>query len=206
MVKLRGIDLALHDPFDDLSGAINRNGDFWESNILDYIRDTHPVHKTIVDIGANIGNHSVYFASFLEYESILAIEPIKENFELLRVNMAPFDNIGLAAFAVSDHTGYVRMKYHGSNFGAHYITDDGEREIPSFTLDRIGLHSVTLLKIDAEWHEPQILEGASETLIRCRPLILIEDAQGEYASLLPQYEVERAWEEHSTFLYRWKDD
>ena len=47
----------------------------------------------IIDAGANIGFASVYFANKFPKARILAIEPEKDNFEILVKNAAPYPNI-----------------------------------------------------------------------------------------------------------------
>ena len=49
--------------------------------------------KVIVDAGANIGLASVYFSNRFPNAKILAIEPEVSNFELLKKNIAQYDNI-----------------------------------------------------------------------------------------------------------------
>jgi FkbM family methyltransferase len=188
-----------------LSDHIRATGDFFEAEILDYIRDKYPDHRTIVDIGANIGNHSVYFANFLKYEAILAFEPLAENFELLKRNLVKYEGIGAVQNAVGNYTGVAHMTKNISNMGAGEIQENGEIPVPIIALDRIGLQDVTLMKIDVEWYEPQVLEGAQDTIFKCKPLILIEDANNAYGPLLPDYELIKAWPHHKTYLYGWKN-
>lgn len=208
-VNLRGIPFFLHDDKDDLSNAIAGNRDFWEADILDYIKDNYPTHNTILDIGANVGNHSVYFANFLEYKCIMAFEPEGTNYGLLAINMAQYKNIGLARMAVSNHTGKVGFQKHNTNYGAHAVNEDNpdiEEYVNCVSIDRIALSHVTLMKIDVEFHEPQVIEGATDTIIRCHPLILIEDVNVEYhRSLYPLgYKIEKDWTHHSTYLWKWE--
>lgn len=204
-MNIRGIEIELHEN-EDLSNHIRSTRDFFEPDILDYIRDNHGNHGTIVDIGANIGNHSVYFANFLRYETLICFEPIEENYRLLERNMGKYGGIGLAQSAVGNFTGITRMRINRSNMGASEIRADGETEVSIIALDRVHLHHVTLMKIDVEWHEPEVIEGAQDTIYRCKPLILLEDANFEYAKLLPGYKIERAWPQHKTYLYRWQGD
>lgn len=44
-------------------------------------------------------------------------------------------------------------------------------------LDECGLQNIGFIKIDVEGHEMAVLEGAEETLQRCRPIILVEIEQ-----------------------------
>lgn len=202
-IYLRGKPFYIHDE-DSLSGAIERDKDYWEADILDYIRDNYPVQKTIVDIGANIGNHSFYFGNYLKYDTLFCLEPIEENYQLLMLNMEKFDNISLLRVAASSKSGPLKMTMNMQNLGAHYVNDSGDVEIQAITLDRVvPMENVTLLKIDAEGHEPEILNGASDTLYRCRPLILMEDGD-KFSEFLPEeYKLIASWEHHRTYMYEW---
>ena len=202
-IYLRGKSFYIHDN-DDLSGAIERNKDYWESDILDYIKLHYPVQKSIVDVGANIGNHSFYFANYLSYDSIFCFEPIEDNFLLLLMNMTQFPNLALLNAAASSKTGKLSMRLDSQNSGSHTISDEGSVEIQALTIDRVvPMEDVTLLKIDAEGHEPEILDGASDTLYRCRPLILMEDGD-KYCEFLPEeYKLVASWEHHRTYMYEW---
>jgi FkbM family methyltransferase len=202
MVMIRGINLELHQN-EDFSNAIRRDRDFYEADILDYLADYHRDQKTILDIGANIGNHSVYFANFLNYTSIMAFEPIKANFELLKQNMAPYGNTSLIQMAVSatTHRDFRMFENHG-NMGNGRADMDGNIFVNATSIDRLYLTDVTLMKIDVENHEPAVIEGAADTLYRCHPLI--EDWDRKYDKLLKDYVLEKAWDHHRTYLYRWE--
>lgn len=202
-MKIRGIEIELH-PNEDFSNHIRRETDFFESEILDFLQDYHHHQDIILDIGANIGNHSVFFANFLSYTSIICFEPILANFELLKRNMAPYENIGLVNSALGDFTGELHMSPNFDNMGAGHVDTNGDIIVKTTSLDRLHIDNVSLMKIDVEEHEPEVLMGAKETIFRCHPLILIEDWHDSYAALLPDYELEKGWPHHQTFLYKWR--
>jgi len=63
------------------------------------------------------------------------------------------------------------------NFGALALSRaaaDGER-VPLVRLDSLDLPECRLIKIDTEGMEPQVLDGARETIARCRPLLYVEN-------------------------------
>src|SRR5688500_13427209 len=105
--------------------------------------------------------------------------------------------------AISDRGGTARITPHLDNMGASQISEYGEIEIPCVPLDYLMFDDVTLIKIDVEWHEPFVLRGAAATIQRNKPLILIEDAAGDYGNLLPDYKLLKAWKDHKTYLYGW---
>jgi hypothetical protein len=51
---------------------------FYELPILQHIETNHYKQKTILDIGANIGNHTCFFENFLEFEKLICFEPHSE--------------------------------------------------------------------------------------------------------------------------------
>ncbi len=201
--KIRGIEIYLH-PNEALSNHIRREKDFFEPDILDYLKSHYQSQNTIVDVGANIGNHALYFANFLQNRKIICFEPVPDNFNLLQKNLNPYPNTQLYQLALSDKKENLKVKPNPDNMGASKVDQSGNLKVNAITLDSLKLQNITLLKIDVENYEPQVLEGAKDTIERCHPLILIEDGNLSYAKLLPDYELEMSWPKHKTYLYRWK--
>lgn len=201
MIELRGVPMNLHPEGEGVSDGIRRSGDFYESAILDYLARCHPAQRVIVDAGANIGNHALYFATFLVHERIHAFEPIPANYALLFANLAPFRTVTPWPLALSSTRRTLRMADNPGNMGACLVSESGEIEVPAVTLDSLGFRGVTLLKLDVENHEADVLAGARETIARDHPLILIED--WSFGEQRPEgYELEMAWPEAFTYLYR----
>jgi FkbM family methyltransferase len=203
-VELRGVRLRLHPEGEGVSDGIRRSGDFYEAAILDYVRNRHLGQRVIVDAGANVGNHTAYFARFLAHDRIHAFEPIAANYALLCENVAAFATVTTHQVALSDGPRVLRMEPNPANMGACLVTDEGSLEVDAVALDSLGLSNVTLVKVDVENHEATLLLGAAETIARDHPLILIEDwTYGGIAEMLPGYEMEMAWPDAFTYLYRW---
>lgn len=204
-VTLRGQDFYVHDS-EDISNAIVRDNDYYEDHILDFVLAKFPVQSTIVDAGAMIGNHTNYFARFFQHTKIVSFEPILENFRLLELNSKQFPTVSIYNKALSNYNGTLRMSRHNSNWGMHSASElyeDRQEEVPCMTLDSLDLQNVTLLKIDVEYYEPVVLEGATETIARNKPTILIEDVHQRYM-LLPQlknYSLSVSWPKDFTYLY-----
>ena len=203
MIFIRGVNLKLHPEGEALSDHIRRENDFFESHILDFIRDNFPVHGTILDVGANVGNHSAYFANFLKYRQILAFEPIPDNYILLVQNCAFYRAFYPFKFAISNQEQLIHLTPNKANMGASMVTPDGEIEVIAIPLDLLNLYDCTLIKLDVEYHEPKVLLGAYKTIEKNKPLILIEDSAEEYAKLLPDYDCIQGWDEDRTYLYKW---
>lgn len=135
------------------------------------------VPRSLVDLGANIGLTIVWFASAYGCEQIVAVEPLKENVELLRENLAqndisatvlecavgPAPGVGFFARAGEPNSGYLARE----GLRVNVVSMDGVlRE-----LDPPG--SADMVKIDIEGAEQALFAGELEWLAGVQ-LILVE--------------------------------
>lgn len=201
----------LHPSPDYVSDAIRATGTWYEAAILEELDRRLPDRGTIVDAGAMIGNHTRFLALAKPHATVLAFEPFGPNLELLRANTADLANVVVRPWALSDRARLaVPMAADPKNLGHVAIIETDPWPQPGMmatladavALDAFELDDVTLLKVDVEWHEPQVLAGAVRTIERWRPLIVIEDWKHQYRELLPGYGLAVSWERaHQTFLY-----
>ena len=70
-----------------ISSVIKNSNNFYEIEFLEFIRLNYNKQNTILDIGANIGNHSLFFSEYLDFKKIISFEPYEPNFELLGKNL-----------------------------------------------------------------------------------------------------------------------
>ena len=144
-----------------------------------------------VDVGANTGFFALLVAATTQ-ATVLAFEPQNDVARLLLKNVllnALERRITIARAAVGDVDGPVtivvpqNMLQHVETSAA--ITPRPDRlvrfryEAVGVTLDRWFAEQpteqpVSVVKIDVEGHEPQVLLGAVETLRRDRPLVFLE--------------------------------
>jgi hypothetical protein len=89
---------------DHITGVIAIFDNFYEFPILQDIEKKYPKHKTILDIGANIGNHACFFENFLEFEKLICFEPNPDNFKVLCSNIKLSKSIAYQ-IAISDSSG-----------------------------------------------------------------------------------------------------
>jgi len=131
-----------------------------------------------VDVGANIGNHSLYFANHCESTAIYSFEPQDICFEILGLNMGlnqkkPFRGIKKAAWSERCN---LKLETHSErNMGMGRIGETGVW-VEADTLDNQiqKTESVVLIKIDVEGSEIEVLKGADETIQRCKPVMVCE--------------------------------
>lgn len=169
---------------DHLQRLIRERGRFYELGMLEDVCARLPEAACVVDVGANIGNHTVYFAHIVG-ASTIAIEPNPAALEILRRNIALNDlgervELHAVAMGESDGQGAVRDDDPGNLGRARIEVGGSGLGVPVRRLDDIvGARHVDLIKIDVEGMEPMVLRGAKATLARCRPLLLVEAATAE---------------------------
>lgn len=170
-------------PLDTIQKCIVDKSEFYENDILKELEKYIPTNAVIIDIGTNIGNHSIYWATQLNPKQIYAFEPIDTTFKILEKNIAlnnleetikPY-NIGLS----DEKSTAIISEYSNDNIGGTSITKCTDKKglsIKVDTLDNIKIPEtkIDFIKIDVEGHEILVLKGAEETLKKHKPLIFIE--------------------------------
>ncbi|MCZ6691439.1 MAG: FkbM family methyltransferase [Planctomycetota bacterium] len=138
--------------------------------------------KTAIDVGANKG-HYTYKMSKL-FENVIAFEP--NRLVTARMERTKPSNVKVENVALSDSpsvaTLYIpivdgRELYGWASFDRKNMpgaTELRSVEVEVRPLDAFSIDGVSLMKIDVEGHELQVLAGATETIERCRPVVLVE--------------------------------
>ena len=143
--------------------------------------------KDAIEVGANIGTHTVSMARKLSGmgKRLLAVEPQPVVFQTMCANIAlnALFNVSAENAACSDAPGSVTFQApdyrQEGNLGGVSMREDGKgsHRVRSVRLDELvpDDFDVGLIKIDVEGFEQKVLEGATETIARCRPFIYIEN-------------------------------
>tara|TARA_R110000751_G_C13658611_1_gene468874 strand:- start:95 stop:790 length:696 start_codon:yes stop_codon:yes gene_type:complete len=188
-----------------VSDIIRGSGTFFEEKFLEFIRVNFNKQKNIIDVGANIGNHSLFFSEFLDYNEIICFEPFKENVELLKLNLKN-KNCKIMDYALSDsNSDKVLYNSQSNNFGGFslhsYDGSLGENKsfvvkdkVTTKTLDSLNLTGITMIKIDVEGHEIPVLIGGIETIKKNKPIIFIENLSHGYPHLFKENQFDEFFE------------
>ena len=132
-----------------------------------------------IDVGANIGALTIPMAKLVgESGHVHAFEASKANLDLLLKNVV--DNqpahVTIHGAAASDKVGTLKVDKQSALHAYSYPDINvGEFEVECITIDSLQLPKVKLIKIDVDGHELQVLNGAAETIARCKPIIYIEN-------------------------------
>lgn len=122
-----------------------------------------------VDGGANIGDWTEVMAA--RFGVVHAFEPAPDMMDRLRRRAIPNAVLHEAALFDADGPGTLLGK---KPRGRH--VEPGSGDVRMVRLDGLGLASCGLIKLDLEGAERLALRGAAETIARCRPVIIVEDA------------------------------
>ena len=150
---------------------------FYELRLLEAIRARKLV-GTYVDVGSNIGNHSVYFMTQCLCSELICIEPKPELREVFQQNLvnngcAPFPLV-LHPVAVSNETCRVAMSPVSESNARVVSQGAGDVQAHSLDIPLGAIQGVAVLKLDIEGYECKAIEGAKNFLRRNRPLIAAE--------------------------------
>lgn len=151
--------------------------------------------SVVLDIGANVGDHTATFLSLIKPPGkVLAFEPIPSVFENLKSRfVGEEDVLQLYQIALGNQDGESSFVFatgcppesglRQRIYNAPETALPVEIRVPVRRLDGIAqsLHRIDYMKLDTEGGELDILQGARETIKRCRPIISAEYGYAGYS-------------------------
>lgn len=154
---------------------------------------------TVVDVGANVGLHTIPLALAVGTGKVMAFEPVPENVKRLQENVERnrLRNVEIYPFALSDEDGSATMHLsrdpaYGTLMSTAVAHVAGESiETSTRRLDDVwrmaGQPAVSAIKVDVEGAELRVLRGAKDLLATCRPVLLVEAAQPAERAVLEDW-------------------
>ncbi|GAB4329469.1 MAG: hypothetical protein OHK0047_16340 [Leptolyngbyaceae cyanobacterium] len=183
--------LAVEPSFQSIvTSVLLTHGDWFEQE-MEFWRDQIQPGMAVIDVGANVGIYTITAARRVgKTGRVIAVEPFSNCVQCLqetcRVN--DLNWVTVCQSAASDRNGTIRLALHDASELNQVITTEDElasgtyEEVPCFSLDTLieqeNLRQVDFLKIDAEGHELQVLQGSDRLLQRFSPTILYENIAG----------------------------
>lgn len=167
------------DPHDSIQ-AHHCAGEFYETEELELIGRHLPPGSRILDVGANIGNHAVYFEKVLGAARIVAIELQPRVIAVLRMNVllngltrTDLSRLG-TGFGAAAHRATMAVPQAFNVAGAQFSADaGGDFEIrPGDAI--VSDEAFDFIKIDVEGMECDVIDGLATTIARCQPLLFVE--------------------------------
>lgn len=169
-----GVNITI---FDDYIGKLIKSSrGYYEEEILLNFIDYLPTNGVIYDIGANIGNHTIFFSKYLKPKMIISFEPSSENFSLLEKNVKDnnLENVILYNVAVGLNNQKGTLKFNKTNTGASKIIENVAGNVDIVKIDDLEIELPNFIKIDVEGFEYNVLQGVEKCLEASSPTIWLE--------------------------------
>ena len=183
--------------FDRIGADISILG-IYEKEVLeglkDFIFNKIDTQKSVcLDIGSNIGNHTLYFAQF--FNQVYSFEPHPEIFELLKFNVRKSKNVKVFQFGLSNKNDEMIIATdqdtsYGSSSLRNKVNLKFEKSADIFNVqvkrfddffNKINEeNNISFVKLDVENHELKALQGMKKTLKQNSPIICFEQHANQF--------------------------
>ena len=223
--NIKGINSKFYLPYimtDDIQKEILYGKNYFERKSLDYIFKTWRdgeigkvlTKGAILDIGANIGNHTLYYLNECNAKFVHCFEPMDDTFSILKRNIeinhldsrVQLHNVGVGSHCgsasvckcIDKNTGYTQLKPSEDAGGIKIVS-----------IDEVNIQErVSFVKIDVEGFELEVLKGMQSLLKRDTPFLMVEIWNSNYEeaykllkNLGYKYEVLDEYLKASEFLF-----
>jgi FkbM family methyltransferase len=177
--------------------SLEKYGEFSESEVQ-LFREVVKPGSVVVDIGANIGCHSLALSKIVGPMGVVfAYEPERHNFNTLCGNMAINNVRNVFCFqkALGAASGTIAVPELDMektvNFGGLSLTEDYSGgvhyAVPLTTIDETNFLRLDFLKIDIEGMEKFALEGGAQTIKKLKPHMYVENDREDKSKDLIDY-------------------
>ena len=213
-----------------IEAEIIKTGAF-QARILALGNDLIAPDSIVLDVGANIGAYALPWAACHGDVSVHCFEPHPQvRARLARnlvLNRSIASRVTIHAEALSDHSGHATLqavRQERGNLGLSALANSGilhvahadPIEVPMMRLDDVfpaGGKAVSLVKIDVQGHEFEVLRGGAALLAHHRPALILEHEDVLFANtreaterkaLLGKFLAELGYE--TLYISRWGAD
>ena len=196
---------VIHDFDGDISISLDRgsyisSAIYWSGHhslpVIKFLRDFLKPEMTFVDVGANIGEVTLYAAKRLVRGRVLSFEPVPGIYGQLGGNVAlnHFSHVELFNMGLYDREDVLPFYSEEENifgtanqglgnvFGGATDKQDGTVRLRKFddVAREAGLQRLDFLKVDVEGAEWMVLKGAEQSICTFRPVIVAESSAGNF--------------------------
>lgn len=183
IIETTSFDGYLYNHFsgDDLAKSLTDNG--WEPHVYNTIKKLVKPTDTFVDVGSNIGYHSIRISPFVS--KVISIEPCKAISDLLvhNIKLNNLKNVVcvISGLSSTQKTLYIKpFSSSTTNFGDIRLTDlhvdEYDEPVQCVDLDYLMENqtvTIGVIKVDVSGREVEVIKGAIKTIIKHKPYIII---------------------------------
>lgn len=172
--------IALHPDNGCVDLEIFASGNY-EPDILHLIKQQLHPEAVFLDIGANIGQHSLFASRHCKH--VYSFEPMKKIYDQFYSSIFVNDilNISLYNYGLGNKAEVLPI-YGNDNIGASSVfTNENRKKIQDIKVLRlddvykqIGINNCDLVKIDVEGYELEVLKGGENFFKKYKPKIILE--------------------------------
>jgi len=188
---------------DDYISSYHLDGHFYEEEALALCKALLPPGGHVLDVGAHVGNHSVFFTTVCGAARVIPVEPNPAVLDVLRLNLslnvasehADLRHLGIA---LSDADGWGTLVGTPGNSGASRLTRQpnsiegiGAQIRCQRGDDLLAGQRLDFIKIDTSGDELAVLRGLRATIRRTRPRIMVKVAAAERVEVMQLVETLR---------------
>lgn len=139
----------------------------------------------ILDIGANIGNHTLFFCNEYGARKVYCFEPVAKTFSILTENIRLNhleERVSLNRFGLGEECEKRSIvDYNLMNIGGTRLRADADGDLEIRNLDELGIEEpIILMKIDVEEMETKVLKGGVALIKKNMPYIMIESFEDAF--------------------------
>ena len=153
----------------------------YEKDVVDDIFNVLQEDKVLVDIGANIGQHSLLLSQYCKH--VYAFEPIPAVFNQFNesINKNQFKNITSFNMGIGDRKESKSFNYVRNHAGtSSFVKRDANKDTEIITVKTDTLNNilpdikVDVIKIDVEGYEAIVILGNKDFIIKNKPIVFLE--------------------------------
>lgn len=148
---------------------------------VDYYLNFNPIN--IIDCGANVGYSSLYFANHFPNAKIIAIEPQKNNYKQLQINLRNYPNVNTINAAIWDKKISLIIKDEDEWSASFEVTEQNTNQQENLNLEGITIQelmeknnmpTIDILKIDIEGAEYNLFSNNPHSWLSITKCLIIE--------------------------------
>lgn len=162
---------------------LNKDGFvLYEYNMRKFVIENMKKFDGFIDVGANIGIWSKELSSI--FKNVYSFEMNPRTFPALVMNTLNINNITKYLSGLGPKTQNVLFYASYKNSGGskiiinprkkHYANSHKTLELKIHTLDSYSFNNISLIKIDVEGYEYEVLKGSVETISKNKPWVVVE--------------------------------